>query len=189
MNNQSYEEYMRAVLGYSVQPEDTYKKTEDFYVVPANNLYQNYEMEKMYPEVYKTIYPKVCNVCQKNMNTEITEEILEDMVNDVYNSLETEGNINFYIYIENRNTPQTTKTTTNNVNSNRSYINTRKIEERQDRQRNNALLDIIRILLLRELINRPERPGRPPFPHQGPRPPMPPTRPPYPGQNSIPRPF
>ena len=179
MNNQSYEEYMRAVLGYSVQPEDTYKKTEDFYVVPANNLYQNYEMEKMYPEVYKVIYPKVCNVCERNLNNNITEEKLQDMINEVYNSLEAEENINFYINIENRNIPQTNIAGFNNLNSSRSNTNIRKTEDRQDRHRNNAVLDIIRILILREILNRKRPPIRPPY--LGPIPPMPPQRPPFPG--------
>ncbi len=187
MNNKSYEEYMRAVLGYSIKPEDTYQKTEDYYNITEKNLYNNYEIEKMYPEVYKTIYPKVCNVCKRNINLEITEKNLEDMVNDVYNSLEQEENISFYINIENRNKSQIGNNSRNNLNSNRSI--TKKIEESQDRQRNNALLDIIKILILRELLDRPGRPGRPNFPPQGPRPQVPPPRPPYPGQGPRPMPF
>ena len=182
MSNQSYEEYMRAVLGYNAGPEDTYRRTEDYYNrdMPMNNSFQYPELEKMYPEVYKTIYPKVCNVCQRNLNSEITQQTLEDMVNEVYNSLEAEGNINFYINIENRNESQICNNIRNNMNRN-SVRKVEEIHERQDRQRNNALLDIIKILILRELLNRSGRPGRPPFPGQAPRPPMPPTRPPFPG--------
>ena len=187
MNNQSYEEYMKSVLGYSIKPEDTYQKTEDYYNIPVNSLYNNYEIEKMYPKVYKAIYPKVCDVCKRNINSEITEEYLEDMVNEVYNSLEQEENTNFYINIENRNEPQTGNNSRNILNSNRSAI--KKIEERQDRQRNNALLDIIKILILRELLDRPRRPGRPPFSPQGPRPQVSPPRPPFPGQGPRPMPF
>lgn len=189
MNNQSYEEYMRAVLGYPANVEDTYRNTEDYYTMPMNNSYQDYELEKMYPKVYRTIYPKVCSVCQRSMNSEITQEALEDMVNEVYTSLEAENNINFYINIENRNEPQINNNIRNNINNNRNSV--RKTEERQDRQRNNALLDIIRILILREFLNRnrPGRPQRPSFPGQGPRPPMPPTRPPFPGQESRPTSF
>ena len=185
MSNQSYEEYMRVVLGYPVQTEDTYRRTEDCYDMNMhmNNSYQDSELEKMYPEVYKTIYPKVCNVCQKKLNSDITQENLEDMINEVYTYLETEGNINFYINIENRNESQVS----NNIRNSMNRSSVRKTEERQDRQRNNALLDIIRIVILRELLNRPGRPGRPQFPGQGPRPPMPPTRPPFSGPG--PRPF
>lgn len=157
MYNQNYEEYMRAVLGYPLETQDTYRETQDYYSTPVSG-YRNYELEEMYPEVYKTIYPTVCNVCNRNSNYQVTEEVLENMVNEVYNTLETEKNLNFYSKIENRKQTQASAM-------------------KEDRQRNNALLDIIRILILRELLNRPSHPGN--------RPQMPPIRPPFP----RPRPF
>jgi len=186
MYNQNYEEYMRTVLGYPVQSEDTYRKSEDYYTIPMSSSYRNCEIEKMYPEVYKIIYPKVCNICQRNFNSDITDESLENMANEIYTSLEADGNINFYKIIENRNESEISAVNRNNINTNR---NNNKIEERENRQRNNALLDIIRILILREFLNKPQtmppypgsRPPMPPYPGQ--RPPMPP----YPG--SIPRNF
>ena len=55
-----------------------------------------------------------------------------------------------------------------------------KVEETNEkRQFNSGLRDLVKILLIRELLNRP-RPPRPPVrPPMPPRPPRPPMRPPF----------
>ncbi len=56
-----------------------------------------------------------------------------------------------------------------------------KTEKRETRQINKGLRDLIKILLLRELLNRPGQ--RPPMPGPGP---YPPVRPPMPGPGPRP---
>lgn len=156
MYYQSYEDYMRDVLGY---PRDNQFSTYN-YNMQQTRRNENPEIERLYPEIYRTVYPMVCKACNQ-YNGEITEEFVERLTNEVYNNLETEQEL--------RNEPSKTVTTkTSSIKS-----ETRKEEVRQTRPRNNTLRDLIRILIIRELLGMPNRPGRPPFPGGGPRPPFP----------------
>ena len=129
----AYEEYMRNVLGYMpTYPSQNVYEPNDYYIMqPRNQMNVAYnKCEELYPEIYHKVYPLVCNEC-KNMNTEITNETLED---------------------------------------------------RQVGARNNFLRDLIRILILKEIIGGGNRP-RPPMPPHPPRPPFPGGpggRPPFP---------
>lgn len=165
-NNTSYEDYMRNVLGYSANNcmEDTYR-SNNCYEMPNNNFQTNNELESLYPDIYRVVYPLVCNEC--NMNTmPITEECIEKMIDNVYKSIEVdlklETNVKVEFRKDNRNT------------------NSRQMEDRETRQRrdNRFLRDLIRILILRELLQRGNRPGgHPPFPGGG--------RLPFPGPRPI----
>jgi len=165
----SYESYMREVLGYTPSYMQDVYATNDYYVMHTNNDYMNNcNLEDLYPDTYKRIHPLVCRECNNN-TMPITNEILEQMVDYVYNEIEIDFKVE-------TNTKVVTKTS-----------NTRETEDRQTRQRNNLLRDLIRILLLNELINQGRFPnGRLPFPPQ--RPPFPggPTRPPMPGPGPRP---
>lgn len=156
-NHVSYEEYMRTVLGY--QPSyltDVYAQEEYYAMSPNRNelsytpMQQN--LERFYPECYNKIYPAVCKACSQ-CSGQLTMEQLEKMTDDIYDS----------IYI---------------VEVRKEEKNTKAVENRETR-RENPIRDLIKILILRELLGggvpifpgpRPPRP-RPPFP--GPRPPMP----------------
>ena len=85
------------------------------------------------------------------------------------------------------NTINNRSTTTNKTNTSKPE----KVRETrgEDRQfRNRGLQDLIRILLIRELLGRPGHPGhRPPMPPHG-RPPMRPPFPPHGGPGQGPRP-
>lgn len=170
MYYQSYEDYMRDVLGYPRQnPIPTYN-----YNMPQGRS-GNTEIERLYPEIYKTVYPMVCKACTQ-YNGEITEEFVERLTNEVYNNLETEQGV------RSEQTKTTTKQTT-------LKNETRKEEETRQRRPNNTLRDLIRILIIRELLGMPNRPGRPrpPFPGgpgPAPRPPIGP-RPPFPRDAST----
>ena len=156
MYYQNYEDYMRSVLGYPNVPRNDYE--DDYYQVQMSVVPE--EREEWYPEIYRMIYPMVCKACDEVQGREITEDLIEELTNNIY--------INFEVEevpepkVQNRNGD------VRNPNA--------KEEVRETRQSNPLLRDLIRILLLQRLWNRPPRP-RPPRP----RPPMPGPRPPFPG--------
>lgn len=184
MYYQNYEDYMRSVLGYPI--ESTY----DNYIIQNREYNVNYqnnsELENMYPEIYKKINPVVCEVCERN-NSPITKEVIENMVEEVYQKIDINNEIYLKINIDNnisqkevqqnRNTNAKVNQVTNIINNNEQM--TRQVNEIENRQRrpNNPLLrDLIRILILNRLLgggfpHRPPKP-RPPFPGPG-RPPFP----------------
>ena len=189
MYYQNYEDYMRSVLGYPV--ETTY----DNYIIQSrdyNVSYQNNsELENMYPEIYKKINPMVCEVCERS-KTPITKEVLENMVEEVYQRIEINNEIWLKINVDENITQKEIQNRTTNTNANSKANSVRnvselegarqvnQIENRQRRPNNPLLRDLIRILILNKILggffpNRPPhpRPPRPPFPGPG--------RPPFPG--------
>ena len=125
------------------------------------------DFENLYPEIYKLIYPMIKKACMQNIPP-ITEKTLDEITNDIYNNIEAENIINLNIDI------------TNDRNENKSMSNTKKnvSSNQENRHINNSIRDLIKILLIRELVNKndSDRPIRPYF--QGhiplsPRPPMP----------------
>ena len=150
MNNSIYDEYMRSVLGY--QPINTYDMGYDNWEMPnmtAMNTIQIQELENCYPDIYRIVYPMVQRACSQNTRP-ITRELIDSMTDEIYFAIEDKE------MIENRD---------------------KKEEKTEDRQirRNTNLNDLIRILILRELLGRPGFPGGRPT---RPRPPRPPMRPP-----------
>ena len=89
MQKSAYEEYMKNVLGYNTV--SNYNRSNEYYDV--NNL--DYELaeinlEDMYPEIYRTVYPMV----QKAYNTntrDFTEELIEELTQDIYNNIKIDG--------------------------------------------------------------------------------------------------
>ena len=151
MNDSIYEQYMRNVLGYQAMNNNTYDMYYDNWdmsnMASMNNI-QMQELENCYPEIYTIVYPMVQRACSQNTRP-ITRELIDNMTDEIYFAIEDKE------MLENRN----------------------KEEKGEDRQirRNTNLNDLIRILILRELLGRPGFPGgRPPRP----RPPRPPMRPP-----------
>lgn len=204
MYNQSYDDYIRSVLGYpNTNSQDYYSP----YIYNEQNMYdynqnRNTELEDYYPEIYKIVYPMVQKICQ-NGEISITKDNVDRMVEEIYSNIEGNDtvylNINLNNNIENINSVQLENREENKAVNNRSVkssyqeprtFNGKKVKEEPKREnrgdgesrekrnfQNNTLRDIIKILILRELIGRNDRPGnRPPFPPQG-RPPFPPNRP------------
>ena len=148
MNYQNYEEYMRNVLGYSPYPERNYTYTdaqEDMYTYtdempiaerPAQDL------TAFYPEIYRIIYPMVCKTCNMNSNREITKDLLEQMTDEIYRNVEPEDQ-----QIGQRAEVQLKNGDVINPNAKEPEQQTR-----ETRQNNFLLRDLIRILLLRELL-------------------------------------
>lgn len=162
MNDSIYEQYMRNVLGYQAMNNNTYDMYYDNWdmsnMASMNNI-QMQELENCYPEIYTIVYPMVQRACIQNTRP-ITRELIDNMTDEIYFAIEDKE------MLENRN----------------------KEEKGEDRQirRNTNLNDLIRILILRELLGRPGFPGgRPPRPRP-PRPPMRPTMGPPPRPQTRP---
>lgn len=174
MDYQNYEDYMRSVLGYQSGNiyANTYNPRNDFYydmpmMTTDYSMPETDEFSDLYPEIYKLIYPMVCKVCSQNGHREITKDLVDKMTDEIYVNFESDDT-------------QTQMTKNNLRNGDVRNPNAKEPEVRQEtRQRNFLLRDLIRILILRELLRR-RRPNRPHFPPQG-RPPMPPRPPMGPG--------
>lgn len=172
MYYQSYEEYMRDVLGY---PREAANSTyNNFYELePRNMEMQDTDVEDLYPEVYRLVYPMVCKACTQYRG-EITEDLVSRLTDEVYSNIEIENEVRGEE--KQRQETRTTSTNKTSTSSAKSESNIKTSETRHSRQ-NNTLRDLIRILIIRELLRqrrhgRPQFPGRPPFPGN-PRPPMP----------------
>lgn len=191
MNNSAYEEYMRSVLGYNpMQCRNTYENDmmDDrmFYNMPSNfSTNQDEDLESLYPDIYRLVQPMVESSCSQNTR-QITKEVLDEMTNDIYFAIEADDES----MSRNVETQSSANPNVKCVNgsqecslSNRQSQEENRQENRQRFIRNRSLNDLIRILILRELLRRRHFP----FPGRPPRPPMrPPMRPPFPGQGRPP---
>lgn len=188
MYNNVYQEYINNIIGSSTRNEinfgeNSYNNIEySSYFQHDNN---NSEIEKFYPDLYKLIYPMVQAACTRNTKP-ITRECIEEMVEDIYSNFATDDdmsvlNINLTNDVRSKTTSEaksTSKPASSSKTSAKDETDTRQVETRQ---RNRVLSDLIRILLIRELLGRPGNvfprpPSRPPFPGPGPRPGRPPFR-------------
>lgn len=148
MNYQSYDDYMRSILGYSNMNCPNMCMNMQ---TPYQNMYQaSDDLERMYPDTYRIVYPMVVSACN-TITMPITEETINRMTDDIYDRAANDSRINIDINIE--------------VES-REDDNNRQISsesrQRRPRRRNRFLRDLIRILLLRELLRRrPRFPNRP----------------------------
>ncbi len=186
MYDNNYEEYIRSILGY---PSRTSFNQNIMYSAgypqPIQVNTRN-DLEEFYPEIYKIIYPMIKKACNENMRANTRKEI-EQMTDEIYSAIEDNNQINVNINLGN-NISSTSKNTnqTENRNETKKEETNKKTAEKennknQDRRRpvNNNLRDLIKILLIRELLGIPNnnfprpphnKPPRPP--HNSPRPPM-----------------
>ena len=185
MYDNQYEAYIRSILGYPCTTN-----------MNQNQMYQNdypdsmqsnmrNDLEAFYPEIYKIIYPMVQKACDGNMGANSREEI-EQMTDEIYSAIEDNNQINVNINLGN-----TISTTNMNRMQNRNEISKEEIQKKSPEKqevknrntegesrispRNNNLRDLIKILLIRELLRRRHNhfPPRPPHhPHPPMRPPI-----------------
>lgn len=180
MYNNVYQEYINNMIGTVPRNQMEFQSAPFI----SNNLQNssNIELENLYPELYKVLYPMIQTACMKNTKP-ITKDTIDEMVNDIYSNFNDDNttllNINLLNYVGNNSTNVTTEKNSNNktvVKNQSENRNMKDGENRQSRRPNNYLLnDLIRILLIRELLGRPGNfpsPNRPGFP-----PPRPPFRP------------
>ena len=209
MYYQNYEDYMRSILGYPIQDQNLFSNTYSNY----NNTEYEYttlmprysrEILDLYPEIYKIVNPMVCKLCEANTKP-ITKELLEQMTEEIYLNIESDPSeyisqvVNVKVNLPNQDEKRQSKTMfQSNFSSQKSNdlkreygveekINT---ENRQARRNNNMLRDLIKILILNQLLGgnmRPlrPRPPRPPFPIRPEINPIPPRPQPRSKQNDF----
>ncbi len=172
MNNQSYEEYIRSIIGYPTNNTYSSSLYENNYI--SNNInYNNNEsiIEKCYPKIYRMINPMVEKICSQNTKP-ITENLINDMTKEIYFSLENETEINLNVNLSNN-----IRGNTDSSNTKRTIKENKEVSSSENRQfnpRNPILNDLIKILVIKELLRKNQ--NRPPFPEPRPQ------RPPFPSE-------
>lgn len=175
-----YEEYMQNFFNYPVggyrntyeqyNPENIGMNYEQRYDMVDNYPYSynpNYiqgnmqgyqnrnvtqELEDCYPEIYKIVYPMVRKVCAKNNNYRGYSKLdIDRMVEEVYSNIEVNDAVELNITLNNDVRGSGSKEDTKEADTTDSD----KREENRQIRRNGGLNDIIRILILRELLGRP----------------------------------
>ena len=169
MYSNPYEEYMRNSLGYNWMPNMNMNQANsmnEMYETEGEFTCNQTSVEDMYPEIYRIIYPMVCKACMA-INENATEDFVSRITNEIYVNVE-----HMEIFNETRSSsisvsPQVSKNVkSDSINNKISSSSNNSSNVRQEtRQRNPLLRDLIRILVLRELIGnpRPPRLQRPPF--------------------------
>ena len=167
MYNNIYQEYINNILGTRNNEQfnydtETHRESDFFQFQSSINM----ELEEFYPELYKIIYPMIQTACMKNTKP-ITEETIDDLVKEIYSNFNSDD-ISNELRNDNKN---------NEVSKAPKAKNISESDNRSFRDNNFVLKDLIRILLIRELLGRPGRfpPNRPnlfPRPIPGGRPPF-----------------
>lgn len=162
MYNETYDEYIRSILGYP--PISLHNNYQDYN--NRNNNYSNSnftmasdkELEKCYPEIYKIVYPMITTKCN-NVRGKITNEDIENMTDEIYYALESRNEIQLNINLNNDvRTTQQSNISKSVEKKPEVKITEISEEKKETRQINKGLRDLIKILLIRELLNRQSRP-------------------------------
>ncbi len=115
-----------------------------------NNLYSPYhntyetmsknikEIENMYPEIYKIVYPIIQKICNQSSRP-ISENNLDELTDYIYNIIETDNTLN-------------SSDTVPNIIDEKESVQS---NNRENRKNPTYIKDLIKILLIRELINKP----------------------------------
>ena len=213
MYYQSYEDYIRSILGYPTQnsvvnSNNTYKYLGEEYEYTANTMpkYSN-DVLDLYPEIYKIVNPMVCKICEANTKP-ITKELVEQMTDEIYlniegntnleedtvnirvtvpsekensqrstnssspsknNAVQTQSKQNRTSSVENNSRLTETRVKPENISSKQKQENENLVPQNRQVRRNTTLRDLIKILILNQLLgnNRPQhRPPRPRPPYQ-----------------------
>lgn len=143
------------------------------------------KVKKMYPEIYTLLSPMIEKTIAENREKEITEELIETMTKQVYDAIEEDMNVK-----QVSTTPISLSDKNRNMNSPIKPVANNNIQVAR-RPGNTTLRDLIKILLINNIINnlRPNRPNPNPRPPHRPneRPPMP--RMSYPVMNYFSTPY
>lgn len=185
MYNETYDDYIRSILGYPSR--NLYEQNNEQLEYPEyrnptfntniNIFGNNIELENSYPEIYKIVYPMVTTKCNNVRAENITEKDIENMTDEIYYALESRNETQVNINLTNDMSTVKTANTTTSINK-KPVVKVSETEHtnRETRQIDRGLRDLIKILLIRELLNRRRLPFRPPMPNPpgpGPRPPRP----------------
>ena len=96
MYYQNYEDYMRSILGYQIERENTYTSqynanlqlnSNDTFFENINNNLTEEEVADLYPEIYKILNPMVCKICDENRET-LSKDLITRMTDEIYDNFE-----------------------------------------------------------------------------------------------------
>lgn len=161
MYNQNNDNYIRNLLGYNLDNNAYVSNNMNPYEYNSfnmsrmdiyNNMPENFiNLEEYYPDIYNIVYPMIQKEVNENNRT-INNQNIEAMVDRIYYSIEMDESF------ENRSSTvnQNEKKEDKSINKQDVKKEDRNIETRHQ---NSLLKDLIKILLLRELIRKPGRPG------------------------------
>lgn len=168
-----YDDYMKNTFGFNqINYRNTYEQDYNDYMdyanysMPQQTDRNNEMLENCYPDIYKLVYPMVQKTCMQNTRA-ISNELIDQMTDEIYFAIEDD---NLNRSVEQNKSRDITNNQSQKKQENRGY------NDRQGVVGNQGLRDLIKILILRELINKPIFRPRPPMPRP-PRPPRPPMRP------------
>lgn len=173
MYYQNYEDYIRSILGYPVMTsndkyQNNIQNTYHYDYVSKTPTY-NKDILNLYPEIYKIINPMICKICEANTKP-ITEELLNQMTDEIYLNFESDNISNEANEISNREKAQrknnknfqtNTSVVHKEINKelNRDNKSDKEIESRQSKVFSNPILrDLIKILILNQLLYGNSRP-------------------------------
>ncbi len=170
MYNETYDDYIRSILGYPRQDNminnSTYDTMDNF-----NMMYDvKNDFEQFYPEIYRIIAPMVKKACS-GASIVPNEQVIDRLVEEIYTAIENDNVIALNINLENETKKveyenrRVNNSYNQNVNRNKNLnTNIAKREDRGVRRKNNTLSDLIRILIIRELTDNkyPVKPNYPP---------------------------
>jgi hypothetical protein len=134
----SYEEYMQSVLGMNMP--NTYMQEDNNYYGSFRQDTNVQELNRFYPEIYGIVYPVVQKVCSKRSAFNIGEDEISNMVDEVLNVVEPREEI-----------PQD-RAREANVKEKNGDVKNPRVQETRRPNNNRFLRDLIRILIIRELL-------------------------------------
>lgn len=148
------------------------------YGYTENKPMYSQDIMNLYPEIYKIINPMVCKICESNTKP-ITKELVEQMTDEIYLNIETDNTfadmniVNVRVNSENNNKDKN-DTKVGNLNNSRKNQISYKSEKRNDNikekdisslnngnrkeegarstHKNPILRDLIKILILNQLL-------------------------------------
>lgn len=162
MHNE-YEEYMMSVLGYNNRNNtDLYNENYEpnYYFTPTYNNYTRMEdnVEDLFPDIYKIINPMVCKICSNNTKP-ITNELLNQMTMEIYNNIQVDDLNVVNVNVQTRNVESKAINSNQIENRDAKEIKRKEVVEnregkeiRSPRPSNPLLRDLIRILILNQLL-------------------------------------
>ena len=190
MYENEYEDYMRSVLGYPIN--NTYNINSFPYRNDSNNSKEE-KYESLFPDIYKMLKPMVTKACE-GFNGTISDDKIESMTMEIYNNIEADTtmmdcnsntisreaeNVKTQSNMSRGDSKTSSQSSSNNI-SQKANVAQKESENGEDLTRgccgNPLMKDLIKILLLNQIINnnnnRPPRPPapRPPYPPRPPRP-------------------
>ena len=146
-------DYMRDFFYYNQSPNQNMNMNYGY--MPNNNMMRNNNnnnIENLYPNIYRILRPVVRKVVSGSNYQYLTEEVVSNMVDTVYNIVEGDRNTRT---TEVNAEPAETRRSSVTSNTTQTQTSTQsRTNHSNNTEYNNLLKDLIRILVLQEILNR-----------------------------------